>query len=1080
MKGDFSRSTFKREEHYSSVRWQQGRVHVDADWNEQMDILAHRGRTTHGDVIGLCGGPAGDGPDGQPLAGFRVDVDPADPSQLTVSPGRYHVDGILVENEAQVSLTQQPDLPPLPENTLADLLVPPGSELSPGTYLAFLDVWERHITALEDAHIREVALGGPDTATRTKVVWQVKLMAATARDEEGEEDEETHLDCASELAGWDQVTGASSGRMAARAEPSEETSGPCVVPAQAGYRGLENQLYRVEVHRVISEDEITVKWSRENGSVVTAWLGQDTVNPNRLTVQSTGRDRVLGFAADDWVELTDDVRELRGQPGTLVQVQSVEGNVLVIDPAVPVDMADFPVNPKVRRWDMPSDVGEIHVDLTAADQWIELEDGVQVNFGPGSYRPGDYWTIPARTATRDIEWPRDEADPSQPLALPPQGIQHHYCRLALLAFDGEAWSVLSDCRPLFPPLTAQIRFYQVGGDGQEAMPRQFLPQPLQVGVSNGQWPVTGARVAFEIIQGNGRLRAPGMGLAKRLVVETDAQGVAQCEWRLDAPNQSQRVQATLLDLDGRPFVDQDGNPQVTPLFFNANQSRADQVFYDPRRCPNLKEATTVQQAIDILCRRPQGGGCCVTVGEGGAFQRLDEAIAALLEQGRREICICLLAGEHQTISPSVTRGLDARELHITIHGCGPASRLILTDKPWLFRGVAGVTLRDMAIEPAFQVNNVEGAISFRHCAQVTVTGCTVRGFTPEGPLLTIADADQVRLRDNLLEASRFASLELPQKLFARAEVAVLAELYNLPAQGQWQWAIFREKATEAAKELAAMNADQRKQIQARIQEAAGDPELRRDMTSGELLTLFKLVATLAAEKVDPVNMLDLLLDIRRAAIKARPGMALVLGETFPPQQLPQVELGILDDDDLVSLESNEIAGVVSLYGLPAGPDFLQEVLTPAFLKSLQGQLAERRILLNGLLGTLNLRGNQLVQVTVAREVIVALQQALESQATVQLFGLFGRLLASDNVLEGGHNLVVVQHLAMTANDFKMSAVVPPPPATTAPPALVAGTVIADTSIYTANHGRGGRVISVILRDVSRDSTQAANLGIQIG
>ncbi len=1076
MKGDFTRSTFKREEHYSSVRWQQGRVHLDADWNEQMDILAHRGRTTHGDVIGRCGGPAGDGPDGEPLAGFRVDVDPADPSQLTVSPGRFYVDGILVENEALVSLAQQPDLPPLPGNSLADVLVPPGSELSPGTYLAFLDVWERHITALEDPAIREVALGGPDTATRTRVVWQVKLMAAAPQGD-AEEDVETPLNCASELAGWEAATGASTGRMMARAEPTEETSGPCLVPAQAGYRGLENQLYRVEVHRVISEDEITVKWSRENGSVVTAWLGQDPPpNANRITVQSSGRDQVLGFAADDWVELTDDVRELRGQPGLLVQVQSVEGNVLVLDPAVSVDRADFPVNPKVRRWDMPSDVGEIHVDLTAPDVWIELEDGVQVQFQAGRYRTGDYWTIPARTATRDIEWPQDGSDPPQPLALPPQGIQHHHCRLALLSFDGEAWSVLSDCRPLFPPLTEQIRFFLVGGDGQEAMPRQFLPQPLQVGVSNGQWPVAGARVAFEILVGNGRLRAPGMGLAKRLVVETDAQGVAQCEWRLDAPNPSQRVQATLLELDGRPFVDEDGAPRIAPLFFNANQSRADQVAYDPRRCPDLKEATTVQAAIDILCRRPQGGGCCVTVGEGGAFPRLDQAISALLEEGRREICICLLAGEHETVSPSITRGLAGRDLHITIHGCGPASRLTLADKPWLFQGVAAVTLRDLVIEPAFQVNNVAGAISFRHCAQVTVTGCTIRGFTPEGPLLTVADADQVRLRDNLLEASQFTSLEIPQKLFTQAEVGPLADLFALPGQGEFHWATFREKATEAANALAGMNSEERKAVQQRIQQAFGDQELRRAMSSGEVLNLFKLAASLGAEKVDPVNMLDLLLDIRRAAIKARPGLALVLGETFPPQQLPQVELGILDEDDLISLESNEIAGVVSLYGLPAAPDFLRKVLTPGFLKTLQGQLAERRVVLNGLLGTLNLRGNQLVQVTVAREVIQALQQALSSDNVVQLFGLFGRLLASDNVFEAGESLVVVRHLAMMANDFKMTAGVQPPPGATAPPAQIAGVVIADTSIYTGNHGRGG---NLRLQDVSRASERVANLELEL-
>jgi hypothetical protein len=43
MKGDFSRFTFKKEKHYSSVRMQQGRVQLDADWNEQMDIRILKG-----------------------------------------------------------------------------------------------------------------------------------------------------------------------------------------------------------------------------------------------------------------------------------------------------------------------------------------------------------------------------------------------------------------------------------------------------------------------------------------------------------------------------------------------------------------------------------------------------------------------------------------------------------------------------------------------------------------------------------------------------------------------------------------------------------------------------------------------------------------------------------------------------------------------------------------------------------------------------------------------------------------------------------------------------------------------------
>ena len=57
MKGDFTRSTFTPDKHYSGVLMQQGRVQLDADWNEQIDITAHRVETEAGDVIGACGAP---------------------------------------------------------------------------------------------------------------------------------------------------------------------------------------------------------------------------------------------------------------------------------------------------------------------------------------------------------------------------------------------------------------------------------------------------------------------------------------------------------------------------------------------------------------------------------------------------------------------------------------------------------------------------------------------------------------------------------------------------------------------------------------------------------------------------------------------------------------------------------------------------------------------------------------------------------------------------------------------------------------------------------------------------------------
>ena len=67
MKGDFSRNTFDPTKHFSRVLMQQGRVQLDADWNEQAAILLHYLRTLAADLIGPCAGPEGD-----EVYGFKI------------------------------------------------------------------------------------------------------------------------------------------------------------------------------------------------------------------------------------------------------------------------------------------------------------------------------------------------------------------------------------------------------------------------------------------------------------------------------------------------------------------------------------------------------------------------------------------------------------------------------------------------------------------------------------------------------------------------------------------------------------------------------------------------------------------------------------------------------------------------------------------------------------------------------------------------------------------------------------------------------------------------------------------------
>ena len=434
MKSDISRKTFDLGKQYSRVLMQQGRVTVDADFNEQTDILLYYLRALATDLIGPYAAPTMGG-------GFNLTVEAGD---LKISAGRYYIDGILIENEAVCFYKDQPWYPASGDDVLLEAMKGNATK----TFWVYLDVWERHITYIEDGAIREKALGGPDTCARSQVVWQVK-----AKELEGIS--------ISDLPACDDPPDSpkplSEVEMSARVDPGFQSDDPCVLSPEARYRGTENHLYRVEIHdgglATVKGGPATFKWSRDNGSVVSAWLGTEG---NDLQV-SSGR----GFTADCWVELIDDTKDLLGVPGVLVKVAKVEGSTLSIDPAsVQANDAlvwnDQLVHPKVRRWDETqvnkNGVVPIVKSTATGIKWIDLEDGIQVQFkSGGEYRTGDYWLIPARVAAGkgDIEWPAKRGE-QQPLT--PHGIEHHYAPLGFVTWTGTQFRLEKPCRCIFEPI----------------------------------------------------------------------------------------------------------------------------------------------------------------------------------------------------------------------------------------------------------------------------------------------------------------------------------------------------------------------------------------------------------------------------------------------------------------------------------------------------------------------------------------------------------------------------------------------------------------------------------------------------
>jgi hypothetical protein len=463
MKGDFSRETFDPKKHYSRVLMQQGRVQLDADWNEQMSIMLHTLRAMARDIFGAHGGPAG---------GFELEKD-KDNTALIIKSGRYYVNGLLIESDGSwkstqkdlVVLTKQVDQTPSEDRMSWGKLLEKGDP-----FLLFLDVWERHVTALEDPGIREVAVGsgGPDTCTRAKVEWQVKALLK-----------------ANSCIDANSLDTLSTGKMKAKAETPKGPLDACPLPPEARYRGRENQLYRVEIHNPGTAEKATFKWSRDNGSVVFAVRSLSSGSGQYVVIlEGLGRDSTRSLDSGQWVELLD-MDDPAPDPKPLMKVVKVEPDSMAVTLKGMTTLTDKN-RLLMRRWDQTRNIQEngndsgVGTEKLSEDIWLGLEYGVQVRFEPAGeeeeprkYRSGDYWLIPARTATGMVEWPRSNKptanDPdSEIAAVEAHGVTHHYAPLATVSVNGTGITV-SPCRCIVQPQDCPHRYEY----GKEAIGPDF-------------------------------------------------------------------------------------------------------------------------------------------------------------------------------------------------------------------------------------------------------------------------------------------------------------------------------------------------------------------------------------------------------------------------------------------------------------------------------------------------------------------------------------------------------------------------------------------------------------------------------
>lgn len=356
MKADLSRDSFDPNQNFQRVLLQQGRVLLDSDWNEQISILLRQMRVLARSVAGPYAAPPED--PGYEIIGnaddkfnefeerynetHSADVSDNLPYDFFVGSGLYCVDGVMIQNRLIERYTKQPFYEP--------------SELTPGAYLVFLDVWERHVIPLEVDGIADAALRGIETAHRSQMVWQARVQpfpdsttdnpAFTGNRVGGnlrslvitinngdtitktlklKEPRSPSYNPNSEdiIEFFDVFLSATGlehddrGTLVVSVNPPETSNNSAGTTAQSRksdepasppqYRGDGNRLYRVEIQQggEVKQDgtNVTFKWSRDNGSVVFPVTG---VEGNVVTLRAIPGDASRRPVEGSYVDLLDD------------------------------------------------------------------------------------------------------------------------------------------------------------------------------------------------------------------------------------------------------------------------------------------------------------------------------------------------------------------------------------------------------------------------------------------------------------------------------------------------------------------------------------------------------------------------------------------------------------------------------------------------------------------------------------------------------------------------------------------------------------------------------------------------------
>jgi hypothetical protein len=415
MKGDYSRFSFDAKKHYRAVLMQQGRLQLDSDWNEQVQMMEHRYNAFFRSMVGRSGTPKYD----------EMKLDRNGKEQLILTKGVFYIDGLLIENENSIVL---------PESLAAARV----------SLLYYIDAWSREVSAAEDDNLIDSAIA-LETTTRLKTEWMVRCQLVDWDENASESFEGGNWPVADKIKiSGDWWKNLSTGTLT-------------LTPLKTSNKAIkDNRLYRVEVHQnAPGSSEYMFKWSADNAGTCTEITAE---TESTFKLKNDIADMRDAFQAAPYIELlipgkTGEREEFRlmldmrdkkkgnsfSPKGILTLGKDDAKAWESIKEALVKAKQEFKII--IRLWD-----GASLLDVNKGSSFA-LPGVASCGFSQGFYRHGDYWLVQTRNG-EVVNW-----DIKAKEKKPPDGVEHHFAALGIV--DSSSKEMITPLRVLFEPLTSR-------------------------------------------------------------------------------------------------------------------------------------------------------------------------------------------------------------------------------------------------------------------------------------------------------------------------------------------------------------------------------------------------------------------------------------------------------------------------------------------------------------------------------------------------------------------------------------------------------------------------------------------------